>query len=75
MKSESYSKIVSLANSNLEASYYGESDFSGHYRSEIHSKSILRKEEEDAFANHLNIFHPKQTGAADCLKVFNIKVL
>ena len=63
------------ANSNLEASYYGESAFSVYYRSDLHSKSILRKEGENAFAKHLNIFHPELEGDADSPKVFNIKVL
>ena len=52
----------SCANANLEASYYGESAYSGYYRSDLHCKSILRKEEDDAFSKHLNIFHPECEG-------------
>ena len=63
------------ANSNLEASYYGESAFSAYYRSDLHSKSILRKEEDNAFSKHLHIFHPESEGAVDSPKMFNVKVL
>ena len=63
------------ANANLEASYYGESAFSGYYRTDLHGKSILRKEGENAFAKHLNIFHPELEGDVDSPKMFNLKVL
>lgn len=64
-----------FANSNLEASYFGESGFSGYYRGDLHCKSILRKEEDNAFAKHLNIFHPECEGDVNSPKVFNLKVL
>ena len=63
------------ANSNLEASYFGESGFSGYYRSDLHGKSILRKEEDNAFAKHIKIFHPECEGDVDSPKMFNLKVL
>ena len=63
------------ANANLEASYFGESGFSGYYRCDQHGNSILRKEEDNAFAKHLKIFHPECVGDVDSPKMFNMKVL
>ena len=62
------------ANANLEASYFGESGFSGYYRGDLHCKSILRREEDNAFAKHLKIFHPECEGDVDSPKIFNLKV-
>ena len=57
----------------LEASYYGESAFSGFYRVETgHSKAIEKKDLNNAFAKHLNIFHPEAEGDKEA---FNMKVL
>ena len=57
----------------LEASYYGESAFSGFYRTESgHSKAIEKKDLNNAFAKHLNIFHPEAEGDKEA---FNMQVL
>ena len=57
----------------LEASYYGESAFSGFYRAESgHSKAIEKKDLSNAFAKHLNIFHPEAEGDKEA---FNMKIL
>ena len=57
----------------LEASYYGESAFSGYYRTESgHSKAIEKKDLNNAFAKHLNIFHPEAEGNKEA---FNMKIL
>ena len=57
----------------LEASYYGESAFSGFYRAESgHSKAIEKKALSNAFAKHLNIFHPEAEGDKEA---FNMKIL
>ena len=57
----------------LEASYFGESGFSGFYRVETgHSKAIEKKDLNNAFAKHLNIFHLEAEGDKEA---FNLKVL
>ena len=57
----------------LEASYYSESAFSGFYRAESgHSKAIEKKDLSNAFAKHLNIFHPEAEGDKEA---FNMKIL
>ena len=54
---------------NITASYFGESGFSGYYRSQIHKKEIIEKDLENAFAKHLQIFHPDQEGNPDVFKI------
>ena len=44
------------------AAYTGESGFSAYTRLLDHSKSIRRKEEENAFAKHLAEHHPDRVG-------------
>ena len=51
----------------------GESAFSGFYRAESgHSKAIEKKDLSNAFAKHLNIFHPEAEGDKEA---FNMKIL
>ena len=47
---------------NLAAVYWGESGFSGYYRSQLHVKAIEKKDLENAFAKHLFVFHPEHQG-------------
>jgi hypothetical protein len=54
---------------NITASYFGESGFSGYYRSQIHKKEVIEKDLENAFAKHLQIFHPDQEGNPDVFKI------
>ena len=54
---------------NITASYFKESGFSGYYRSQIHKKEIIEKDLENAFAKHLQIFHPDQEGNPDVFKI------
>ena len=57
---------------NITAEYYGESAFSGYYRTNTHSREIQKKDLENAFAKHLNIYHPEREGDPT---VFTIKVI
>ena len=57
---------------NITATYYGESGFSGFYRSNVHKQEILNKDLENAFAKHLQIYHPEHEGDPS---VFNITVI
>ncbi len=58
---------------NITAVYYGESGFSGYYRSNIHAGEIQRKDLNNAFAKHLNIFHPEAEGDPTVFKTEVIK--
>ena len=57
---------------NITATYYGESGFSGYYRTNVHKKEIMDMDLENAFAKHLQIFHPEHEGNPN---VFNITVI
>ena len=57
---------------NISATYFGESGFSGYYRSQVHKKEIIDKDLENVFAKHLQIHHPEQEGNP---YVFNITVM
>ena len=57
---------------NITATYYGESGFSGYYRSQVHKKEIIDKDLENAFAKHLQIYHPEEEGNPN---VFHITVI
>ena len=57
---------------NVSATYFGESGFSGYYRSQVHKKEIIDKDLENAFAKHLQIHHPEQEGNPN---VFNMTVI
>ena len=60
------------ADENITAVYVGESGFSGYYRANVHAGEIRNKDLQNAFAKHLNIFHPEFEGDPT---VFNIKVI
>ena len=47
---------------NISAEYFGESGFSGFYRTQLHVKAIEKRDLENAFAKHLYIFHPEHQG-------------
>ena len=57
---------------NMTATYYGESGFYGYYGTNIHKKEIMTKDLENAFAKHLQIYHPEHEGDPT---VFNITVI
>ena len=59
-------------NANIVAAYYGESAFSGYYRTNVHAKEIEKRDLENAFAKHLNIYHPEKEGDPS---VFTIRVI
>ena len=54
---------------NITASYFGESGFSGFYRSNVHEREIRDKDLENAFAKHLNIYHPEYEGDPTVFKI------
>jgi hypothetical protein len=56
----------------ISAVYIGESGFSGYYRANIHARDIGSKDLQNAFAKHLNIFHPEFEGDPT---VFNTQVI
>ena len=58
---------------NITATYYGESGFSGYYRTYINKRGIMNKDLEKACAKHLQIYHhPEHEGDSN---VFNITVI
>ena len=57
---------------NITATYYVESWFSGYYRTNVHKKEIIDRDLENAFAKHLQIYHPEHEGDPS---VFNITVI
>ena len=53
--------------------YFGESGFSGFYRSSVHEKEIQDRDLENAFAKHLNIYHPEREGDPTVFKIIVIQ--
>jgi hypothetical protein len=60
------------AQQDITAVYFGESGFSAYYRSNVHASEIQSKDLQNAFAKHLNIFHPEYEGDPT---VFNTQVI
>ena len=54
---------------NITATYFGESGFSGFYRSQVHAKEIRERDLENAFAKHLQIYHPEKEGDPSVFKI------
>ena len=50
------------------ASYWGESGDSGYCRTHQHQDAIVNKDENNAFAKHLAIYHPEQVGNKDAFE-------
>ena len=44
------------------AEYWGESAFSGFYRTKLHGEDVVGRKESNAFSKHLEIFHPESQG-------------
>ena len=55
-----------------EAEYTGESARSGYHRCKSHGKDVEKKDDKNAFAKHLALFHPEQQGD---ITHFNIQVV
>ena len=55
--------------SNISAACFGENEFSGFYRSSVHEKEIRDRDLENAFAKHLNIYHPEREGDPAVFKI------
>ena len=46
----------------MSAEYWGESAFSGFYRTKLHKEDVEGRKESNAFSKHLEIFHPESQG-------------
>ena len=46
----------------VSAEYWGESAFSGFYRTKLHKEDVEGRKESNAFSKHLEIFHPESQG-------------
>ena len=46
----------------VSAEYWGESAFSGFYRTKLHEEDVEGRKESNAFSKHLEIFHPGVQG-------------
>ena len=55
----------------VTAEYWGESAFSGFYRTKLHEEDVEGRKESNAFSKHLEIFHPESQGG---IENFDIQV-
>ena len=55
----------------MTAEYWGESAFSGFYRTKLHEEDVEGRKESNVFSKHLEIFHPERQGS---IENFDIQV-
>ena len=63
-----YSGECRLCGDTVTARYWGESGDSAYCRTKIHAQSILNRDEQNAFAKHLKIYHPSDEGNINAFK-------
>ena len=56
----------------MEAEYWGESGRTGYFRTLKHQEEVNKRDERNAFAEHLAIEHPNKQGD---IRHFNIQVV